>query len=73
MSNDNRKFVSGSVSFGNREDKDNYELIGLLRDYQYLLKHNKPKLNSGDRELFTFINKKFKSVLRRKMKFEKQV
>jgi hypothetical protein len=49
MSNDNRKFVSGSVSFGNREDKDNYELIGLLRDYQYLLKHNKP-LNS-DREL----------------------
>jgi hypothetical protein len=33
MSNDNRKFVSGSVSFGNREDKDNYELIGLLRDY----------------------------------------
>jgi hypothetical protein len=48
MSNDNRKFVSGSVSFGNREDKDNYELIGLLRDYQYLLKHNKPKLNSGE-------------------------
>jgi hypothetical protein len=39
MSNDNRKFVSGSVSFGNREDKDNYELIGLLRDYQYLLKN----------------------------------
>jgi hypothetical protein len=66
MSNDNRKFVSGSVSFGNREDKDNYELIGLLRDYQYLLKHN--KTNSGDRELFTFINKKFKSVLRRNLK-----
>jgi hypothetical protein len=59
MSNDNRKFVSGSVSFGNREDKD-YELIGLLRDYQYLLKHNKPKLNSGDRELFTFIKKNLK-------------
>jgi hypothetical protein len=65
MSNDNRKFVSGSVSFGNREDKDNYELIGLLRDYQYLLKHNK---TNSDRELFTFINKKFKSVLRRNLK-----
>lgn len=57
-----------SYTFKNKEVEETHTLKHLLIDYDYLLKMNKNKLSSGDKELFNELNKVLRKVVKKRIK-----